>query len=129
MWLPYAKGASGNVATEDVLYMFNGMGIKTGINLKKVLKATSFIYKILNREISSKVAKVMIKNKMYDLKIINARIVDGTGLASFHGEIGIINNLIVDRGVKLGASKIYIMPKVILLAQVLLIHIPIMMLN
>ena len=42
---------------------------------------------------------------MYDLKIINARIVDGTGLASFHGEIGIINNLIVDRGVKLGASK------------------------
>lgn len=58
---PYAKGASGNVATEDVLYMLNGMGIKTGINLKKVLKATSFIYKILNREISSKVAKVMIK--------------------------------------------------------------------
>ena len=41
--------------------MLNGMGIKTGINLKKVLKATSFIYKILNREISSKVAKVMIK--------------------------------------------------------------------
>ena len=36
---------------------------------------------------------------MYDLKIINARIVDGTGLASFHGEIGIINNLIVDNPV------------------------------
>ena len=58
---PYAKGAAGNVATEDVLYMFNGMGIKTGINIKKVLKATSFIYKILNRDISSKVANVMIK--------------------------------------------------------------------
>ena len=42
---------------------------------------------------------------MYDLKIINARIVDGTGLDSFHGEIGIINNLIVDRGVKLEPVK------------------------
>ena len=36
---------------------------------------------------------------------INARIIDGTGLASFHGEIGIINDLIVDRGIKLGNSK------------------------
>ena len=58
---PYARGATGNVATEDVLYMLNGMGIKTGINLKKVLKATSFIYKILNRDFSSKVASAMIK--------------------------------------------------------------------
>ena len=58
---PYARGAAGNVATEDVLYMLNGMGIKTGINLKKVLKATSFIYKILNRDFSSKVASAMIK--------------------------------------------------------------------
>ncbi len=32
---PYAKGATGNVATEDVLYMLNGIGIKTGLNLKK----------------------------------------------------------------------------------------------
>ena len=44
---PYARGASGNVATEDVLYMLNGMGINNGINLKKVLAASKFIYKIL----------------------------------------------------------------------------------
>ena len=42
---------------------------------------------------------------MYDLKIINAKIVDGTGANSFYGEIGIIKDTIVERGRKLGASK------------------------
>ena len=40
---PYAKGAKGNVATESVLYMLNGMGIETGINLEAVKKASAFI--------------------------------------------------------------------------------------
>lgn len=40
---PYAKGASGNVATEDVLYMLNGMGIETGVDLPKLLEAGQFI--------------------------------------------------------------------------------------
>ncbi len=57
---PYARGASGNVATEDVLYMFNGMGINSGINLKKVLAASKFIYNILGRKIASKTACAMI---------------------------------------------------------------------
>ncbi len=57
---PYARGATGNVATEDVLYMLNGMGINSGINLKKVLAASKFIYKILNRKIVSKTACAMI---------------------------------------------------------------------
>ena len=57
---PYAKGASGNVATEDVIYMLNGMNIKSGINLKKVLTASKFIYKILNRNIVNKTASAMI---------------------------------------------------------------------
>ena len=35
---PYAKGATGNVATEDVLYMLNGIGIKTGIKLEKIMR-------------------------------------------------------------------------------------------
>jgi hydroxymethylglutaryl-CoA lyase len=56
---PYAKGATGNVATEDVLYMLNGMGINNGINLKKVLAAGEFIYNFLGRDISSKAAKAM----------------------------------------------------------------------
>jgi len=40
---PYAKGASGNVATEDVVYMLHGMGIKTGVDLKKLLVVSQFI--------------------------------------------------------------------------------------
>ncbi len=55
---PYAKGATGNVATEDVLYMLNGMGIKTGIELEKLLEVSQFISNYLNRETQSKVAKI-----------------------------------------------------------------------
>ena len=40
---PYAPGASGNIATEDVVYMLKGMGIKTGVNMEKLLKAATFI--------------------------------------------------------------------------------------
>jgi hydroxymethylglutaryl-CoA lyase len=40
---PYAKGATGNVATEDVLYMMNGLGIETGIDLDAVAEAGQFI--------------------------------------------------------------------------------------
>ena len=46
---PYAKGASGNVATEDVIYMLNGMGVDCGVDLQKVLVASKFIYKILKQ--------------------------------------------------------------------------------
>lgn len=55
---PYAKGASGNVATEDVLYMLHGMGIETGIDLDKVLQTSLFISKALNRAPSSKLGMV-----------------------------------------------------------------------
>ncbi|KEI72707.1 hydroxymethylglutaryl-CoA lyase [Endozoicomonas elysicola] len=40
---PYAPGASGNLATEDVVYMLHGMGIKTGVNMEELLKAATFI--------------------------------------------------------------------------------------
>jgi hydroxymethylglutaryl-CoA lyase len=53
---PYAKGASGNVATEDVIYMLNGLGIKTGIDFDKLLKAGWFISDKLSREPISKVS-------------------------------------------------------------------------
>ena len=52
---PYAKGATGNVATEDVLYMLNGMGINTGIKLEKILKVSTYINKYLNRVPGSRV--------------------------------------------------------------------------
>ncbi|MDP1574108.1 MAG: hydroxymethylglutaryl-CoA lyase [Coxiellaceae bacterium] len=52
---PYAKGASGNVATEEVLYLLNGLHIETGIDLQKAIRASRFIYEKLGRETRSKV--------------------------------------------------------------------------
>lgn len=57
---PYAKGASGNVATEDVVYMLNGMGIFTGIDLDKLVSAGNKIMGVLNRPNQSKVAKAWL---------------------------------------------------------------------
>uniref|UniRef100_A0A3Q2Z420 hydroxymethylglutaryl-CoA lyase n=1 Tax=Hippocampus comes TaxID=109280 RepID=A0A3Q2Z420_HIPCM len=54
---PYAQGSSGNVSTEDVLYMLHGMGIHTGVNLAKVLEAGDFICTALQRKTNSKVAQ------------------------------------------------------------------------
>lgn len=51
---PYAKGASGNVATEDVLYMLDGLGIETGIDLAQVFEAGRFILAELGRPAASK---------------------------------------------------------------------------
>ena len=56
---PYAKGASGNVASEDVLYMLNGLGLETGVDLKKLIHAGNFISERLNRHNQSKVARAM----------------------------------------------------------------------
>jgi len=53
---PYAKGASGNVATEDVLYLLNGLGIETGVDLQKIIEIGNFISKQLGRSNQSKVA-------------------------------------------------------------------------
>jgi hydroxymethylglutaryl-CoA lyase len=52
---PYAKGASGNVATEEVVYMLQGMGIETGINLDKLIEAGNMISATLKKETRSKV--------------------------------------------------------------------------
>ncbi len=53
---PYAKGASGNVASEDVVYLLNGLGIETGIDLDRLAAAGAFICRALDRPPSSKVA-------------------------------------------------------------------------
>ena len=53
---PYAKGASGNVATEDVVYMLQGMGIATGLDLDKLITAGNRISKTLGRPSGSRVA-------------------------------------------------------------------------
>ena len=56
---PYARGATGNVATEDVVYMLDGLGIETGVDLMKVLRTGQFICRALGREPSSKVARAL----------------------------------------------------------------------
>ena len=56
---PYARGASGNVATEDVLYMLRGLGIETGIDFEGVLETANFISCELGRPPASKVARAL----------------------------------------------------------------------
>ncbi len=59
---PYAKGATGNVATEDVVYMLHGMGIETGIDLDKLIDAGAYISDFLQRKPNSR-ASTAILNK------------------------------------------------------------------
>ncbi|RJO64299.1 MAG: hydroxymethylglutaryl-CoA lyase [Myxococcales bacterium] len=56
---PYAPGASGNVASEDVLYMLDGLGIRTGVNLSKLAAAGRFVSDVLGREPASRVARAL----------------------------------------------------------------------
>jgi hydroxymethylglutaryl-CoA lyase len=56
---PYAKGASGNVATEDVLYMLKGLGIETGVDLDKVVDTGLWISAFLRREPGSKAGRAI----------------------------------------------------------------------
>ncbi|MEK6245433.1 MAG: hydroxymethylglutaryl-CoA lyase [Pseudomonadota bacterium] len=60
---PYAKGASGNVATEDVVYMLHGLGIETGIDLDKVVDIGIWISSILKRNPGSKAGRAIAAKK------------------------------------------------------------------
>jgi hydroxymethylglutaryl-CoA lyase len=59
---PYAKGASGNVASEDVLYLLNGLGIHTGIDLEQLVLAGQRICSVLGRENGSRVARAKLSH-------------------------------------------------------------------
>ncbi|XP_008677303.1 hydroxymethylglutaryl-CoA lyase, mitochondrial isoform X1 [Zea mays] len=58
---PYAKGATGNVATEDVVYMLHGLGIETNVDLNKLMEAGDYISKHLGRPLGSKTATALRK--------------------------------------------------------------------
>ena len=60
---PYAKGATGNVATEDVVYLLQGMGIETGIDLDRLVDAGAFISDFLGRQSHSNVAKAILNQR------------------------------------------------------------------
>ena len=60
---PYAKGATGNVATEDVVFMLNGLGISTGIDLDKLVDAGQYISEQLGRKPNSRVATAILNKR------------------------------------------------------------------
>jgi hydroxymethylglutaryl-CoA lyase len=60
---PYAKGATGNVATEDVVYLLQGLGIETGINLDRLVDAGAFISQVLGRPPVSRVARAVLAKR------------------------------------------------------------------
>ncbi|KAK1428927.1 hypothetical protein QVD17_17767 [Tagetes erecta] len=66
---PYAKGATGNVATEDVVYMLNGLGVKTNVDLKRLMLAGDFIRKHLGRPTESKAALALSKTSFCASKL------------------------------------------------------------
>jgi hydroxymethylglutaryl-CoA lyase len=60
---PYAKGATGNVASEDVLFMLRGMGIETGVDLDQLVDAGAFISGVLGRPPVSRVARALLAKR------------------------------------------------------------------
>ncbi len=60
---PYAKGATGNVATEDVVFMLNGLGIQTGIDLDALVDAGAFISEVLGRPPVSRAGKALLAKR------------------------------------------------------------------
>jgi hydroxymethylglutaryl-CoA lyase len=60
---PYAKGATGNVATEDVVFMLRGLGIETGIDLDRLVDAAKFISDVLGRKPVSRVANAVLAKR------------------------------------------------------------------
>ena len=81
---PYAKGATGNVATEDVLYMLAGLGVHTGVDLQKVMEAGAFISKCLGKPSNSRVSNSLwrrtsnVRVSFHYKEILNTALVDGT---------------------------------------------------
>ena len=64
---PYAKGATGNVGTEDVLFMLNGLGIQTGIDIDKLIDAAAFISTVLGRKPVSRSGNALLAKRAANL--------------------------------------------------------------
>ena len=60
---PYAKGASGNVGTEDLIYLFDSLGIEHGVDMKALVDASKFILEKLNKSTTSKYLKALLSNE------------------------------------------------------------------
>ncbi len=60
---PYAPGATGNVATEDLVYLFDGLGIQTGVDLDRLIDAGDFVCMALGRQTTSRVARAILAKR------------------------------------------------------------------
>ena len=60
---PYAKGATGNVGTEDVLFMLNGLGIDTGVDMNKLLDAAAYISEVVGRKPVSRTGNALLAKR------------------------------------------------------------------
>jgi len=60
---PYAKGATGNVATEDVIYLLDGLGYQTGVDLDRLIDVSQFITNVLKRDNMSKVTRALLSKR------------------------------------------------------------------
>jgi hydroxymethylglutaryl-CoA lyase len=60
---PFAKGATGNVATEDVIYLLNGLGYETGVDLDRLIDVSQFITNVLKRDNMSKVSRALLSKR------------------------------------------------------------------
>lgn len=60
---PYAKGATGNVATEDVVHLLQGLGADTGIDLEALVDCGAWIFAALNREVRSRVSQALLAKR------------------------------------------------------------------
>jgi hydroxymethylglutaryl-CoA lyase len=69
---PYAPGATGNVGTEDVLYLLNEMGVKTGIDIDKVRTASRYIATVLDHPLTSRTYQALEASDKRAAKIVTA---------------------------------------------------------
>jgi hydroxymethylglutaryl-CoA lyase len=60
---PYAKGATGNVAMEDVVFLLNGLGIETGVDIDKLVDAGAYISEVLGRAPVSRVGRAILAKR------------------------------------------------------------------
>lgn len=60
---PYAKGATGNVSTEDVVYMLNGLGIETGVDIDKLIDVVEFVETKLGKQIRSRTGLALLNKR------------------------------------------------------------------
>ncbi|MBI5720465.1 MAG: hydroxymethylglutaryl-CoA lyase [Burkholderiales bacterium] len=78
---PYAKGATGNVATEDVLFMLQGMGIATGVDLDRLVDAGAFISGVLGRAPASRTGRALLARRAVAAELAAANAAAPSGAA------------------------------------------------